>query len=161
MSFTPHTGVYVDLDLSPAEPDADYCEDFPLLDELDVERDRGADPAVRTVRVYAWVAPRAPGDACTLRVPVGTGRARLERGTIVAPGVCLQRCQGRWVPYRWLCVSTLTGLTIAVGYTRREAAREYWRKALQWAPGDWDAAHVLHSAAQRLARAPLGGEVQA
>jgi hypothetical protein len=161
LSYTPHAGVYLDVELMPPEPGADYCEDWPRIDELDIERDRGAAPVVQTRHVYAWIAPRSPGDACTLSIPVGTGRTRLERGTIVAPGVCVQRAQGRWAPYRWKCVSTLTGLTIGEGHTRREAVREYWRIALQWAPADWPAAHVLQAAARRLARAPLGGEVQA
>ena len=157
--YTPHTGVYLDVEIVPASPGADYCDDWPRIDEIDVERETR--PACRARHVYAWIAPRSPGDACTLSIPVGPGRARLERGTIVAPGVCVQRAQGRWAPYRWKCASTLTGLTISEGHTRREAVREYWRTALQWAPADWPATHVLMAAGRRLGRAPLGREVQA
>jgi hypothetical protein len=162
MSFTPHTGVYVDVDLSPAEPGADYCEDFPLLDEFDVERDRGADPAVRAVRVYAWIAPRGAGETCTLRVVRLDGAVELCRAAIVAPGVAVVRDPTRWALWRWVAVSTLTGSVLARGHKRRDAVADYWHTvARQWAPADWSAAHVLQAAARRLARAPLGGEVRA
>jgi hypothetical protein len=160
-SYTPHAGVYVDLDLSPAEPGADYCEDFPLLDELDIERDRGADPVVQTRHVYAWIAPRSPGDACTVRTVSVDGAIMLERGTIVASGVCVMRDRYPWSQSTWCCVSTITGLPVARGPSRRDAVVGYWDLARQYPPGGWLAAHVLMSAARRLGRAPLGGEIQA
>ena len=159
-SYTPHAGVYLDVVLMPAQPGADYCEDWPRIDEFDIERDRHPGEA-GTLHVYAWIAPRAPGDPCTLRHVRLDGAIELRRAAIVAPGVCVRREPCRGALYPWICVSTLTGLSVGHGYTRRECVAEFWRRLREWPPGDFDAAHVLMSAARRLARAPLGGEISA
>jgi hypothetical protein len=159
--YTPHTGVYLDVEIVPASPGADYCDDWPRIDELDIERDRGADPVVQTLHCYAWIAPRAPGDACTLRLLRAGHSSTLVRATIIDQGVCLMRSpktRGRPV---WLCVTALSGGVLARGPTRRSAARAYWLAARQWPPGHWPAAQALLAAAHRLTRSPRGGEVRA
>jgi hypothetical protein len=159
--YTPHAGVYLDVELMPPDPGADYCEDWPRIDECDIERDRHQSEA-RTLHVYAWIAPRGPGDTCTLHVVRLDGAVVLCRAAVVAPGVAVLRDPTPWALYPWVCVSTLTGLVLARGLKRRGAIADYWHTvARQWAPADWPAAHVLQATARRLARAPLGGEISA